>query len=54
MITAICVALAVTFGALLLHATYIFGELKGYVTALDDAEKIAREVHEELRQIRRD
>lgn len=54
MITGICVALAVTFGALVLHTTYLCGELKGYETALDDAEQIAREVREEFKNASND
>lgn len=54
MITGILVALAVTFGALLLHSMYYLGELKGYENALDDAEQIAREVREEFRNANND
>ncbi len=44
MITGILVAIAITFGAILLHATFMYGEIKGYEHGLDDAEQIAREV----------
>lgn len=54
MITAVCVALAVTFGALLLHSTYYLGALKGFEQGLDEAERIARETHDEYRRIRED
>lgn len=54
MIIGICVALAVTFGALLLHSMYYLGELKGYENALDDAEQIEREVREEFKNANND
>ena len=54
MITGICVALAVTFGALLLHSMYYLGELKGYENALDDAQRIAREVREDFKNANND
>lgn len=49
MIMGICVAVAVLFGALALHTSYMYGELNGYDKGLDEAERIAREVHDELR-----
>lgn len=43
MIMGICVALAFTFGALLLHSMYYLGTLKGYEDGLDEAERIYTE-----------
>lgn len=41
---AIIVALVVLIGALILHASFTYGQLKGYEQGLDDAEQIFKEV----------
>ena len=41
---AITVALVVLIGSLTMHAFYTYGEYKGYMRGLDDAEEIWSEV----------
>lgn len=41
---AITVALVVLIGSLIMHSFYTYGEYKGYMRGLDDAEQIFEEV----------
>ena len=41
---AITVALVVLIGSLILHSFYTYGEYKGYMRGLDDAEEIFKSV----------
>lgn len=47
MITGLIIGVTVLIGALLMYTSFLFGEMHGHEKGLDEAEQIAREVHDE-------
>ena len=49
MITGILIGLTVLIGSLMMYTSFLIGEMQGHGKGLDEAERIAREVNDELR-----
>lgn len=47
MIMGLIIGVTVLIGALLMYTSFLIGEMHGHEKGLDEAEQIAREVHDE-------